>query len=92
MDKDLKMKDWHPTAKETSEERQIMVGGIFEELRDADPGDYSVYVGGDTLVFGTVDSYGRVHLYETRILRASEHCEKTIEEGHFLTSTTVGQA
>lgn len=63
----VKMKPWVFEDPATDEELDIMVSGIAEELGDATPGDHAVYVMSDTLVYGTVEQDGSVHIYQTKI-------------------------
>ncbi len=75
------LKNWEPEYTVSEPERATMVASVLAELANGQPGDHTVLVGGDILVFGEVDISGSVHLYEARILRSSENHEDQQFEG-----------
>lgn len=63
------MKNWY--APECSEDEvRTMIQGVITELNTGDT-SYSVYVGGDRLVFGTKSDHGTPEVYECRIIRTN---------------------
>lgn len=80
-DNEGKLKTWEPEHRENQEERETMIDSVFAELIDGQPGDHSVYVGGDTFVYGTVDAEGFIHVYESQIRSSTETYRDQQDEG-----------
>lgn len=68
-----KMSKWTPEEIAKPEEVDIMVRSVFQELDGADPGDYSVMVGADTLIIGLMDGDGTPNVYECSIRKSTEN-------------------
>lgn len=71
-----KLKEWVPSERETEEDRQFLVSALYKELESAEPGDHTVYVGLDTLVYGTVGDDRQIHIFETQIRTSTEDFEE----------------
>lgn len=67
----FEVRPWVPEAINTKEENDLMIKGVLEDLKGLEPGANSVLVGGDTLVFASIDDNGDICLYEAQIRRAS---------------------
>ncbi|MBA3354250.1 MAG: hypothetical protein H0U23_17805 [Blastocatellia bacterium] len=88
----ISLKKWKPEVLDTAEERSIMVEACTKELSTSSPGDHSVYVGQDTLIYGVVDSDGKTHVYETKILSSNQDYRDQKDEGaaYVLTQNSGG--
>lgn len=75
------LKKWVPTSTDSEEERTMMVDACIKELGSSEPGDHTVYVGQDTLVYGIVDFQGNHHIYETKITASNQDYLEQKKEG-----------
>lgn len=75
------LKNWEPEYTVSDGERATLVNAVVTELTAGQPGDHTVLIGGDLLVFGEVDVTGFIHVYETKILRSTENHEDQQFEG-----------
>lgn len=77
------MKPWAPRSTDTQEERDLMTKAVIQEINrfGASFGDHTVYVGQDTLVYGTLGDDGTMHIYECKILAATIDAEEQQIEG-----------
>jgi len=82
------LKKWVPEYELSETDRQTVVGSVIQELTGGQPGDHTVLIGGDIMVFGEVDVTGFIHVYETKILRSTEDHEDQQFEG----AAVVGRA
>lgn len=71
MKKTVEMKKWVPEAINTSEENNLLIRGVINDLKGSDPGANAVSVGGDTLIFAAIGDDGALYVYEATIRRAS---------------------
>lgn len=69
----FEVRPWVPEAINTKEENDLMIKGVLEDLKGLEAGANSVLVGGDTLVFASIDDNGDRCLYECQIRRASSN-------------------
>jgi hypothetical protein len=67
----FEVRPWVPEAINTKEENDLMIKGVINDLKGLEAGANSVLVGGDTLVFGSIDDNGNYNLYECQVRRAS---------------------
>jgi hypothetical protein len=77
----MTLKKWVPEYRATDEERSILIDGVYIELEGAEPGDHTVLVGGDVLIYGVVDGDGRINIYETSIVASTENHLEQQEDG-----------
>jgi hypothetical protein len=77
----MKLKEWIPDSRETEAERELMTAAAFQDLKDADPGDHTVFVGQDTLIYAVVDFDRSIHIYETQIRSSNQDFREQKEEG-----------
>jgi hypothetical protein len=69
--KTIELRQWNPEGINSPEENEILIKDIVQALAGQEPGTNTVSVGGDTLLFGAVDSEGQLCIYECTIRRAS---------------------
>lgn len=69
--KTIEMRQWVPEAINTPEENEILIRGAAKELLLEDPGQNTILIGGDTLVFAAKEGNGDIAVYECTIRRAS---------------------
>ncbi len=74
-------KTWQPMYRDTPAERQMYVRSVIQELTGRPAGDHSVYVAGDTLVYGTVDVLGDIHIFETEIRASNQDASEMAMDG-----------
>lgn len=71
-----------PEAINTPTDTELLIKDIVQALSGQEPGTNTVSVGGDTLIFGAVDSDGKICLYECEIRRASTNVtEENLPDG-----------
>jgi hypothetical protein len=83
------MKTWVPVWTETAEERTTMIQGVIREISrtETDDDTHTVYVGGDTLVYGTRGDDGEMHIFECKILSSTLDPERLYQEGEAVVSS-----
>ena len=69
----FEMRPWVAECVQTKDENDLLVKGVLADLKGLEPGANSVMVGGDTLIFGSVDDNGDFCVYECSIRRASKN-------------------
>jgi hypothetical protein len=78
----VEMRQWVPEAVNTAMENETLIQGIVNDLKGAEPGQYAVSVGGDTLIFASIDDESRLCLYECTIRRATTNItDENIPDG-----------
>lgn len=74
-------KKWEAVYTDSESDRKTMVLSVIRELTGGGAGDHSILVGGDTLVYGTVDSDGKVHVFDTKIRASNQDAQDLQDEG-----------
>ena len=82
----MKLKIWD-APECTQDEVATMVKGVIHELNQGDT-NYSVYIGGDTLVYGNIDENGNIDLFECKI----RHAHTSIEDNMILTASPIDKS
>jgi len=67
----FEMRPWIAECVQTKDENDLLIKGVLADLKGLEPGANSVMVGGDTLIFGSVDDNGDYIVYECSIRRSS---------------------
>lgn len=84
-------KKWVPVYTDSEAERQTMVLAVIQELEGQPPGTNSIYVGGDTLVYGCVTETGEPHIYDTKIRASNQDSQDLQDEGNAVLLTKGNQ-
>ena len=75
------VKPWTPQSTDTEEERDMMIRMTLQEMSKNTFGDYSLYVGQDTLTLGISGDDGECYLYHCKILSSNVDAEEEAIEG-----------
>lgn len=83
----IKMLPWVAETANKEEDNNLMISHVLKDLKDLEAGAASLLVGGDTLVYASLDENGEYYVYECTIRRTSPNLALIYDPNQFKYST-----
>lgn len=66
----IKLTNWEASLECNQDEIKTMIAGVVTELKKGET-NWSVYIGGDTLIWGVINDDGKMEIFDCKIRRTN---------------------